>query len=87
MRLKQHLMALGAWSEDQHVALTTELEAHVAAQWKEAVSYGTLEQGPPLDPALMFDDVYKERTPRLEQQAQQLREEHAIRMRNKAGAA
>ena len=87
MRLKRHLMALGAWSEDQHVALTTELEEHVAAQWKEAVSYGTLQQGPPLDPALMFDDVYKERTPRLEKQAQQLQAEHAIRMRDKTGAA
>jgi 2-oxoisovalerate dehydrogenase E1 component alpha subunit len=87
MRLKQHLIALGEWTEAQHQALITELEDYVGAQWKEAVSYGTLQQGPALDPALMFDDVYKERTPRLEQQAKQLQEEHAIRMRGTAGAA
>ena len=87
LRLQQHLMLLGEWSEAQHQALTIELEEHVAAQWKEAVSYGTLQQGPALDPALMFDDVYKERTPQLEQQARQMQAEHAIRLRGTAGAA
>lgn len=86
-RLKQHLITLGEWSEPQHQSLSAELDAHVVAQWKEAVSHGTLEQGPQLDPTLMFDDVYKTRTPRLELQAQQMVEEHAVRMRGKTGAA
>ncbi len=37
-RLKQHLIALGEWSEERHAALEKELEAHVTACWKEAAS-------------------------------------------------
>jgi 2-oxoisovalerate dehydrogenase E1 component alpha subunit len=85
-RLKNHLLTLGEWTEDQHVALTAELEQHVAAQWKEAVSFGTLEQGPQLDPALMFDDVFKVRTQQLEAQARRAAEEKAVHLRRKAGA-
>src|SRR5580765_6014957 len=59
-RLKQHLIAIGAWSEDEHAATQKELEAEVAAAQKEAERYGTLIDGhtPPL--ATMFEDVYKE---------------------------
>ena len=85
-RLKNHLLTLGEWTEDRHKALVAELEQHVAAQWKEAVSYGTLEQGPQLDPALMFDDVYKVRTQQLEAQARQAAEEKAVHLRRKAAA-
>ena len=67
-RLKQHLIALGEWSEERHVALEKELEAQVTANWKEAASYGTLTEGPTLDPASMFDDVYKEMPPHLARQ-------------------
>jgi len=74
-RLKQHLIALGAWSEAQHATLTRELEAEVAAAWSEALSFGALNEGPQLDPQLMFEDVFKEPPPMLvEQRAQWLRE-------------
>ena len=46
VRLKQHLIALGEWSEERHSALEKELEAHVTACWKEAVKFGTLTEGP-----------------------------------------
>ena len=59
-RLKQHLIALGEWSEERHQALTAELEALTAASWKEAVSFGTLTDGPKLNADLMFEDVFKE---------------------------
>ena len=44
-RLKQHLMVLGAWSEEEHAATQKEVEALVTAAQKEAESYGTLADG------------------------------------------
>jgi 2-oxoisovalerate dehydrogenase E1 component alpha subunit len=76
-RLKKHLVALGEWSEERHQALTTELEQHVAASWKEAVSHGTLTDAPRLDPELMFQDVFKEMPEHLRRQEAELREELA----------
>jgi 2-oxoisovalerate dehydrogenase E1 component alpha subunit len=73
IRLKQHLIALGEWSEERHSALEKELEAHVTACWKEAVSYGTLTEGPWLDPATMFEDVFKQMPAHLERQREQLK--------------
>src|SRR5439155_23368908 len=72
-RLKQHLIALGEWSEERHGRLEKELEAHVTACWKEAESYGTLTAGPALDPLTMFEDVYKEMPPNLVRQRDELR--------------
>ena len=74
-RLKGHLIALGEWSEERHLALIAELEAHIAASWKEAVSYGTLTEPPRLDPHLMFEDVFKEMPPHLQRQDADLRAE------------
>src|SRR5580704_12455153 len=73
LRLKAHLIALGEWSEERHVRLEKELDAHVTACWKEAESYGTLSGGPALDPLTMFEDVYKEMPPNLVQQREELR--------------
>jgi len=73
-RLKQHLIALGEWSEERHTALEKELEAYVTTCWREAASYGTLTEGPTLDPATMFEDVYKEMPPHLARQRQQLQD-------------
>src|SRR5450755_109354 len=71
LRLKQHLVALGVWSEAEHEAARKELEAEVAAAQKEAERYGTLADGhtPPL--ATMFEDVYKEMPPHLHDQLRQ----------------
>jgi 2-oxoisovalerate dehydrogenase E1 component alpha subunit len=70
-RLKQHLIAIGAWSEEEHAGTQKELEAEVAAAQKEAERYGTLIDGhtPPL--ATMFEDVYKEMPPHLHDQLRQ----------------
>ena len=70
-RLKQHLMAIGAWTEEEHAATQKELETEVAAAQKEAERYGTLIDGhtPPL--ATMFEDVYKEMPPHLHDQLRQ----------------
>ncbi len=71
-RLKQHLVNTGHWSDEQHAALQDELKATVIAAWKEAVSFGTLNEGPRLDVREMFNDVYAEIPEHLEKQRQQL---------------
>lgn len=71
-RLKQHLVNNGHWSGEQHLALIEGLKSFVNEAWKEAVSYGTMTDGPRLDVRVMFDDVYAEVPPQLERQHQQL---------------
>ncbi len=81
-RLKAHLISLGEWSTERHAGLEKELEAHVTACWKEAVSYGTLTDGPKLDPATMFDDVYAQIPPHLVRQREELEAMGAGRARD-----
>jgi 2-oxoisovalerate dehydrogenase E1 component alpha subunit len=71
-RLKQHLIAIGAWSEQDHERLQKEVEEEVIAAQKEAESYGTLATGPLPSSALMFDDVYATMPEHLRRQRQQL---------------
>ena len=71
-RLKQYLVNEGQWSDEQHAALIEELKEQVNEAWKEAVSYGTMTEGPKLDVRVMFDDVYAEVPPHLEKQRQEL---------------
>jgi 2-oxoisovalerate dehydrogenase E1 component alpha subunit len=73
-RLKQHLLGLGAWSDDEHQSLHNELEAEVSAALKEAEAFGgTLIDGhvPPLE--TMFEGVYKEMPAHLVDQLRQAR--------------
>jgi 2-oxoisovalerate dehydrogenase E1 component alpha subunit len=72
-RLEQHLIGLGEWSTERQEALRQELDAQVAAAWKEAVSYGTYTEGPQLDPATMFEDVFKEMPAHLARQRDELK--------------
>jgi 2-oxoisovalerate dehydrogenase E1 component alpha subunit len=74
-RLKAHLIKLGEWSQERHEALSAELEAAVGDAWKEAVTYGTLNEGPRLNPDLMFEDVFKDMPQNLERQRAQMRAE------------
>jgi 2-oxoisovalerate dehydrogenase E1 component alpha subunit len=76
-RLKNHLIALGEWSDEQHASLAAELEEHVTQSWKQAVTYGTLTEPPRLDPHLMFEDVFKQMPAHLRRQEAQLRAELA----------
>jgi 2-oxoisovalerate dehydrogenase E1 component alpha subunit len=74
-RLRAHLVQLGEWSEARHEALVGELEAQIAASWKEAVGHGTMTEGPRLERSLMFDDVFKEMPAHLRLQRAQLERE------------
>ena len=73
-RLKQHLVGLGAWSDEEHERVRLELEAEVGAALKEAErSGGTLIDGhvPPLE--TMFEGVYKDMPAHLHEQLRQAR--------------
>ncbi|WP_020406437.1 thiamine pyrophosphate-dependent enzyme [Hahella ganghwensis] len=71
-RLKQHLIRLGEWSEEQHEALAEELKQSILQTWKEAITYGTLEEGPHWPVSTMFEDVYKEIPAHLRKQRQKM---------------
>ena len=74
-RLKSHLIALGEWSDEREQTLVKQCEEEVNRAWREAVTYGTLTDGPQLDPEIMFQDVFKEQTPSLARQRMQLAQE------------
>ena len=67
-RLSKHLQSLGEWTQDQHDALHERLQQDVIDAWKEAESYGTLNEGPYLDSRLMFEDVFAEMPKHLRRQ-------------------
>ncbi len=71
-RLEQHLIRLGDWSAERQARLEEELDAQIAECWKESAKYGTLSEGPTLDPLTMFDDVFKEMPPSLVRQRREL---------------
>lgn len=71
-RLKQHVIGLGLWDEHRHAALAEALAAEVKAEARAAEAIGTLHSGPRVDPATMFDDVYKDMPPHLVRQRREL---------------
>lgn len=71
-RLKRHMIAEGHWSEDKHESLLAELRDEVTAAWKEAQKFGTMTEGPWLDPSSMFDDVFDEMPRSLESQRRRM---------------
>jgi 2-oxoisovalerate dehydrogenase E1 component alpha subunit len=74
-RLKAHLIKIGEWSEERHQAMSAELEALVASSWKEAIKFGTMTEGPRLNPDTMFEDVFKDMPQNLQRQQALLRKE------------
>ena len=70
-RLKQHLIRIGAWSEDEHARIQKTVEEEVLMAQKAAESFGTLATGPLPSAATMFEDVYKEMPQHLQRQREQ----------------
>lgn len=60
LRLKTHLIEIGAWSEERHVQAEAQIRDEVVAAQKEAESIGTLHSGRHPSPREMFEDVYAE---------------------------
>jgi len=71
VRLKNHLIVKGVWSEERHNQAAAEVEAEVVAAQREAESYGTLHTGPRALARDMFIDVFKQMPPHLRRQRQQ----------------
>ena len=71
-RLKQHLVGLGEWSDEQHAALQKEVEEAVRAAGRQAEALGTLDRGPLPPVSSMFEDVYKEMPLELQRQRDEL---------------
>ena len=72
LRLKEHLIAIGAWSDERHVQAESEITAEVIAAQKEAERFGTLHAGGKPSSRDMFEDVYAEPPPHLRRQRQQI---------------
>jgi len=71
VRLKNHLIARGLWSEDRHKQAEAEILSIVIAAQKEAEAHGTLHQGGKPSARDMFEGVYAEMPPHLRRQRQQ----------------
>lgn len=71
-RLKNHLIALGEWSEDKQQALHEELVELVRAAGRESETHGTLHVGDKPSVKTMFEDVYEHMDWRLLRQRQEL---------------
>jgi len=77
MRLKNHLIAIGEWSEEQQAEMDRELAELVLKATKEAEKNGILGHGLHHPFHTMFEDVFEELPWNLEEQSEQ-----AIRERN-----
>src|SRR5215813_5340518 len=71
LRLKNHLIKRGAWSEERHKQAEAEILSEVIAVQKEAEGHGTLHTGPHPSARDMFEGVYEEMPPHLRRQRQQ----------------
>jgi 2-oxoisovalerate dehydrogenase E1 component alpha subunit len=71
-RLKQHVIAIGAWDDERHAALVADLEAQVEATFTRSAARGSAKSGHVGDPRSMFDDVYAELPRHLREQRAQV---------------
>ncbi len=70
IRLKNHLIAKGAWSEERHKQAEAEIRDAVVAAQKEAEKHGTLHSGGKPSTRDMFEGVYATMPPHLRRQRQ-----------------
>jgi 2-oxoisovalerate dehydrogenase E1 component alpha subunit len=71
LRLKNHLIVRGAWSEERHRQAEAEILDTVIAAQKEAESHGTLHSGGRPSARDMFEGVYADMPPHLRRQRQE----------------
>jgi 2-oxoisovalerate dehydrogenase E1 component alpha subunit len=71
LRLKNHLVGVGAWSDERHKQAEAEIQDSVIAAQKEAEKHGTLHSGGKPSVRDMFEGVYAEMPPHLRRQRQQ----------------
>ena len=71
IRLKNHLIRCGVWSEERHKQAEAEVLDTVISAQKEAERHGTLHTGGKPSMRDMFEGVYAEMPPHLRRQRQQ----------------
>jgi 2-oxoisovalerate dehydrogenase E1 component alpha subunit len=71
IRLKNHLIVRGAWSEERHKQAEAEIADAVIAAQKEAERHGTLHSGGKPSVRDMFEGVFADMPPHLRRQRQQ----------------
>src|SRR6188472_3936637 len=71
IRLKNHLILRGVWTEERHKQAEAEVLDTVIGAQKEAEKYGTLHAGGRPSARDMFEGVYAEMPPHLRRQRQQ----------------
>lgn len=71
VRLKNHLIQLGEWSEARHKQAEAEIMDEILAAQKEAEAIGTLHDGRKPSMRDMFEEVYYETPPHLVRQRQE----------------
>jgi 2-oxoisovalerate dehydrogenase E1 component alpha subunit len=72
VRLKDHLIALGEWSEEKHAAAEKDAAETVRAANAEASAIGTLGSGQAPNPKEMFEDVFKDMPWHIRRQRQEM---------------
>lgn len=71
LRLKNHLIKIGAWTDERHTQAEAEVLDSVVTAQKEAEKHGTLHSGGKPSMRDMFEGVYAEMPPHLRRQRQQ----------------
>lgn len=71
LRLKNHLIAIGEWSDERHTQAEAEIRDEIITAQKEAEKHGTLHSGRQPSVRDMFEGVYAEMPPHLRRQRQQ----------------
>src|SRR5215218_6196180 len=71
LRLKDHLIGRGVWSNERHKQGEAEILDEVIAAQREAEAHGTLHSGPKPSARDMFEGVYAEMPPHLRRQGQE----------------
>jgi 2-oxoisovalerate dehydrogenase E1 component alpha subunit len=80
-RLKQHLIAIGEWSDESHQALTTPLEHEVSASFLQAEAFGTAATGLGHTADSLFEDVFASLPPHLQAQRAELQAEAGLQQK------
>ena len=78
-RLRDHLVAIGEWSLDQHEAMDKELDEQVRAASREAEKNGILGHGLHQPDRTMFEDVFEHMPWHLKEQSEQAVRERRVK--------
>lgn len=77
-RLKNHMIATGAWDEIRHKSLQAEVEQEVNDANREAQRFGVQSNGPHHDAATMFEGIYKDMPRHLKEQQAEMQRLRAL---------